>query len=149
MSIQANEMICRQFIDELVNRQKMDSIDHWLARGFVEHEALPPGTPVGREGVRHFFAMLREAFPDLQVTVDDTVAASEKVVLRMTWRGTQQGAFLGVAPTGRAVAFGVIDIFRVANGQIAEHWGQTDGLGLMQQLGAIPGPGQPSEAPAG
>jgi predicted ester cyclase len=84
--------------------------------------------------------MLRNAFPDFKATIDDIVAESDKVVIRMTWSGTHKGEFMGIPATGKRVSFGVIDIMRIAGGKLVEHWGQTDTMGMMQQLGAIPAP---------
>jgi predicted ester cyclase len=60
------------------------------------------------------------------------------VVIRQTWSGTQKGEFMGIPPTGKSVSIGVIDIIRMADGKVMEHWGQMDSMGMMQQLGAIP-----------
>jgi predicted ester cyclase len=119
------------------------AVDELLAADFAEHEALPPGTPPGREGVKQVFAMLRAALPDLRVTIDDEIAAGDRVVCREMWRGTHRGELLGAAPPGRPVEFGVIDIVRVAAGKLVEHWGQSEWLGLLQQVGARPAPEQP------
>ena len=64
------------------------------------------------------------------------------MVIRKTFRGTQTGEFMGMPPTGKSISVGVIDIFRIAGGKIVEHWGQMDSMGMMQQLGAMPAPGQ-------
>jgi steroid delta-isomerase-like uncharacterized protein len=129
-------------VEEIFIRGNISQADEFLAPDFVEHEELPPGMPSGREGVKQLTATIRSAFPDFKATIDDMVAEGDKVVLRMTWRGTHQGEFMGVPPTGRNVSFGVIDIIRIAGGKFVEHWGQMDSMGLMQQLGAIPAPGQ-------
>ncbi len=76
------------------------------------------------------------AFPDLNHTIEDLLAVDDKVILRATDRGTHEGEFQGIAPTGREVAFGVIAIYRFADGLIVEVWEQGDMLGLMQHLGA-------------
>lgn len=141
MSIEQNKALVRRMVEEIFNRGNIGRADEFLAPDFVEHEELPPGMPSGREGVTQLTAMLRRAFPDFKATIDDMVAEGDKVVLRMTWRGTHKGEFMGVPPTGKSVSFGVIDIIRVAGGKLAEHWGQMDSMGLMQQLGAIPAPG--------
>ena len=86
--------------------------------------------------------MLRSGIPDFKATIDDVVAEGDRVVIRMTFRGTQTGEFMGMPPTGKSISVGVIDIFRIAGGKIVEHWGQMDSMGMMQQLGAIPAPGQ-------
>jgi predicted ester cyclase len=86
--------------------------------------------------------MFRGAFPDFKVTIDDLIAEGDKVVIRATWNGTQKGEFMGIPPTGKRVSFGVIDIIRMAGGKAVEHWGQMDSMGMMQQLGVAPAPGE-------
>jgi predicted ester cyclase len=86
--------------------------------------------------------MLRGVFPDFKATIDDMIAEGDKGVIRQTWSGTQRGEFMGIPPTGKRVSFGVIDIIRIAGGKVVEHWGQMDTMSMMQQLGAIPAPGQ-------
>lgn len=86
-------------------------------------------------------AVYTAAFPDLQLTTEDMVAEGDKVAIRNTWRGTHQGAFQGLPPTGKHVAFTGTDIFRFVGGKIAEQWADLDALGLMQQLGVIPAMG--------
>ncbi len=141
MSVDQNKALVRQMVAAVFNQGSADRVDEFLAPDFVEHEELPPGIPAGREGVKLLSAMLHSAFPDFKATVDDLVAEGDKVVIRMTWSGTHQGEFMGIPPTGRSVSFGVIDIIRIADGKFVEHWGQMDSMGLMQQLGAVPGPG--------
>jgi predicted ester cyclase len=86
--------------------------------------------------------MLRSACADFNATIDDILAEGDEVVIRQTWSGTQRGEFMGMPPTGKRVSFGVIDILRFAGGKVVEHWGQMDSMRVMQQLGAIPAPGQ-------
>ena len=137
MSAEQNKALVRHMVEEMFNQGNIQRADDFLAPNFVEHEELPGGIPRNREGVKQLTAMLRSAFPDFKATIEDTVAEGEKVVIRMTWRGTHKGEFMGVPPTGRQVSFGVIDIIRIAGGKFVEHWGQIDSMGLMQQLGAL------------
>jgi predicted ester cyclase len=141
MSAEQNAELFRRFIEEGFNQRNLSVIDEAIAPDFVEHEELPPGIAPGREGVRQFFGTLISAFPDFKFTIDDVIAQGDKVVVRSTWTGTQQGEFLGIPPTGRGISFGVIDIVRIAGGQAVEHWGQMDSMRMMQQLGVIPEPG--------
>ena len=136
MSTEANKALVRRFFDEVVNRDNLSAMDEFLAPQFVSHEELPPGIPSGREGAKQLFSMLRSSFPDLQVTIEDQIAEGDKVVARVTFSGTHQGEFMGIPPTGRRVAYPVIDILRIAEGQVVEHWAVADMLGLMQQMGA-------------
>jgi predicted ester cyclase len=77
----------------------------------------------------------------MRVTIEDLVAEGDTVVVRDTTRATHRGAFAGIPPTGKEVRVARIALFRLADGRIAEHWGQVDMLGLLQQLGAVPAPG--------
>ena len=142
MSTEQNKALVRRMVEEIFNRGNMSLADEFLAPDFVEREELPPGIPSGREGVIQLTAMLHSAFPDFKATIDDIIAEGDKVVIRQTWSGTHKGEFMGVPPTGKSVSFGVLDIIRVAGGKFVEHWGQMDSMGMMQQLGAIPTPGQ-------
>lgn len=142
MSTEQNKALIRHIVEEIFNQGNMSRADEFLATNFVEHEELPPGISRDREGVKQLTTMLRSAFPDFKATIDDIVAEGDKVVIRQTWSGTHKGEFMGVPPTGKSVSFGVIDIVRIAGGKCVEHWGQMDSMGMMQQLGAIPTPGQ-------
>ena len=99
--------------------------------------------PQGRAGIKQFFAMTRRGLPDYHATVEDEAAEGDKVMYRVTFRGTHQGELMGIPPTGKQVTIAAIDIFRIAEGKIAEHWGIADKLGLLQQLGVAPGPPAP------
>jgi steroid delta-isomerase-like uncharacterized protein len=142
MSTEQNKTLVRQMVEEIFNRGNMSLVDEFLAPDFVEREELPPGIPPGREGVKQLTTMLHSAFPDFKATIDDIIAEGDKVVIRQTWSGTQKGEFMGIPPTGKSVSFGVIDVIRMAEGKCVEHWGQMDSMGMMQQLGVIPGPGE-------
>ena len=127
-------------------RKLLDLFDEIFAPDFVQYGADPDQVS-GVEELKQFFVMMRSGFPDFQVTIEDLFAAEgEKVVLRFTFRGTHQGEFMGVAPTGKQVTMAGIDIFRIADGKIAELWNQEDVLGMMRQIGAIPEPGHSEEA---
>ena len=86
-------------------------------------------------------AVLRNAFPDGHLTLEDMVAEGDRVAARWTFQGTHRGQFMGIAATDKAVSISGIEIERFAGGRIVEHWEQADIMSLMQQLGAIPAPG--------
>ncbi len=88
--------------------------------------------------------MYTTAFPDTHFTVEDMIAEGEKVVARLSVSATQQEAYMGLPPTGKRATFTGIDVIRFANGKIVERWGEMDMLGLLQQLGVVPLPGQVS-----
>jgi predicted ester cyclase len=118
----------------LLDARDPDVVDDFFAPGFVSHNN-PPGFPPGVEGVKRFFTMFRDAFPDVEVEIDEIVVEGDRVAVATTFTGTHQGELMGVAPTGRRVSVTGIDIVRVADGKIVEHRGLTDIVGLMRQLG--------------
>lgn len=134
-----NKAVVQRFYHEVVNHGNIALADKLMAYDFVEH-----GNPAGSgiEGFRQFVTMLTTAFPDLQITIEDMIAEGDKVVARVTVRGTHEGTLMGsILPTGQEVTFTGIDIFQLANGKIVGRWNQRDLLGLMQQLGVVTLPG--------
>ncbi len=146
MSLEENKALVRRYAEEVVNRRNLDLLDEIFAPDFVQYGADPDQVS-GVEDLKQFFAMLTSGFPDFQATIEDLLAEGAKVVLRFTFRGTHQGEFMGIAPTGKQVTMAGIDIFRIADGKIVELWGQEDVLGVMQQLGDIPEPGRSGSRP--
>lgn len=142
MSAADNKAIFRQFVDEVINRGHIAAIDTFFAPDFVGHVQLPPAPAMTREGVKALFSMYHSAFPGLQATIEELIAEGDRVAGLLTVRGIHTGAFAGIPPTGRQIAFQTMDIFRIAGGNIAEHWAMPDQFGLRQQLGAIPSPGR-------
>jgi steroid delta-isomerase-like uncharacterized protein len=141
MSVEQTKAIVRRVVDEAQSGHNLGVVDELFADDFVDH-SVPPGLPANREGVKMQFAMFFSAFPDLHVVIHDQVAEGDRVVTRKTFHGTHRGDLMGIPPTGRAVAFDVIDILRVQDGKITDHWNVVDQLGLMRQLGVLPVPEQ-------
>jgi predicted ester cyclase len=139
MSTEQNKALVNRLVEEVLNQHDLSVIDEIVSPNFVEHEVLPPGVPPGREAPRALFNMMLNAFPDFYATVEHLIAEGDLVVLHMTWTGTQEGEFMGIPPTGNRISVNVIDIIRVANGELVEHWGVMDQAMMMQQLGMMPG----------
>jgi steroid delta-isomerase-like uncharacterized protein len=147
MSTEENKAIVRNFCEELFNQKRVDRADEFVAPDYVDHDALPGQAP-GLEGAKQKWAMYFAAMADMRFRIEEMVAEGDKVVVRWTGEGTQQGELLGIPPTGKSIRIGGISIYRLAEGKItedSEHW---DKLGLMQQLGAIPARSKPAAAPA-
>lgn len=142
MSIEQNKAVFRQIVEEIFNQGNISLFDELVAPDFIEHEELPPGIPVGREGAKVLFTQLRSAFPDFKAEIEDLIAEGDRVVVRMKWTGTHEGEFMGIPPTGRSISIEVIDIVRFEDGKFVEHWGIMDNMGMMQQLGVVPEPAQ-------
>ncbi len=132
-----NKAVARRIYNEVFGQGRLDVIDELLDPNFVEHEEFPGLSP-GREGLKQFVALFRAAFPDLLLVVEDLIAEGDRVAARITFSGTHQGPFMDMAPTGKRISVGAVEFVRIANGRIMEHWGVTDQMSMMQQLGAIP-----------
>ncbi len=134
MTAEGNKAVIRRLFEEVINPGDLERADELIRADFVEHGPTPGQAP-GLEGFKQVNTMLRAAFPDLRLTVEEMVAEGDRVSVRFTARGTHRGEFWGVPPTANRVAWEVISIVRVAGGKIAERWSQSDALGLKQQLG--------------
>ena len=141
MSVEENKAIERRFFEEVVNKGNLAVIDELVAANFVDHSA-PPGVAPDREGYKQFFTMAHSAFPDFHSTLEDMIAEGDMVVQRFTARGTHKGEWMGIAPTGKQFTMPGIGIHRITGGKIVEDWVSMDMLGMMQQLGVVPPPGQ-------
>jgi len=134
---EANKAIVRRYLEEFWNKGNMDVADEIIDPEYIHYTAGVPDI-ISLEEAKQSIAEARTAFPDLQWTVDDIFAEGDKVVVRETFRGTHQGEFMGIPPTGKQVTMTGIGIGRVAGGKLVEAQGNYDMLGMMQQLGVIP-----------
>ena len=108
------------------------------APDYIEHHPLPGQGP-GIEGLNRLAAMYFAVFPDLETKVETVLNDGDLTVVRWSGVGTHEGGQMGVAPTHRKVQFSGIDILRISGGRVVEHWGETNGLEVMQQIQAQPG----------
>ena len=108
---------------------------------FAAHVPGAPA-PLDRAGWKAFIAAFSAGFPDFRLVLEDVLAEGDRVAARWTFRGTHGGEFLGMTPTGKPVSMSAVEVNRVADGKVAEHWVVLDQLGLLLQLGAIPAPGE-------
>jgi len=118
---------------ELWNKGYLAAADELYAPDFVCHFVVGPEWR-GVQGIKDVVAQHRRSFPDWNEKVEDIVAEGNKVVIRFTSTGTQQGEFAGIAPTGKKVTIREVAIFRLADGKIVEQWGMPDIHGLLEQL---------------
>jgi len=143
MSTEDNKAIVRRLIEEGFNQRNLAIFDELYAPDFVYH--LGSTAIQGREPYKQFTLMSFTSFPDVRFTIEDQVAEADEVVTRWTWRGTHQGPFQGIPPTGKHVMVTGVGINHfAANGKIVENWTNMDILGLLQQLGVVPALGQTS-----
>jgi len=134
-----NKMITRRYFNEVMNQGKLDVIPQIMTPDFAFRIQTLPEPIHGHEGMRQFVTGLRTAFPDLKFTIDRECADGDKVATRWYIAGTHLGSFLGAPPSNNKIKDQGIDIFRIRDGKIAEVWVNENDLGLMQQMGVIPG----------
>jgi steroid delta-isomerase-like uncharacterized protein len=139
MSVEENKAVVRREFEEIFNhRGNLDAAEEIYAPNYVGHEPAF-GDIQGVESAKQFAASYRQAFPDLQSTIEDQVAEGDKVVTRFTSRGTHQGESEDFGPpTGNRIEVTGITFEQFADGKIVEDWTNFDALGLLQQLGLVP-----------
>ena len=142
MSAEKNKALFRRYVEEAWGKGNVEVADEIFASRYVSHQPDGSEEERGPEVVKQFLRQYRGAFPDLQITIEDQIAEGDKVATRWSSRGTHQGEFRGIAPTGNEVALTGIGIFRFSEGKVVESWDNFDQLGMMQQLGVVPSPGQ-------
>jgi predicted ester cyclase len=145
--VDENRAVVRRWIETFNNPYTPQTEVDLLAPGYIAHAPGLPGL-LDLEAWSQFTASFVEAFPDLRLTVEDIFSGGNMVAARVSFRGTHRGEFQGIPPTGKEVAFSSIEIDRMVEGKVAEHWFEMDLLGLMGQLGAIPEPEHSEEASA-
>jgi predicted ester cyclase len=142
------EAVVRRLIDEGFSQGRLEVADELIADDCVEHQNFGPSHAPGAEGVKAVISSLRRAFSDFTLTIEDLTVAGDVVWTRNVATGTHDGPFMGNAPTGRPIRTDVVDILRVVDGRIVEHWGVPDRLGVLFQIGAMQPPGSRKDAAA-
>ncbi|CAN5760828.1 ester cyclase [soil metagenome] len=135
-----NKALIRRAVEDVWNGNDPDAIEELVARDFVIHTSSTSNDIHGREGARQYFAGIYEAFPDIRFEIADQIAEGDRVVTRWIARGTHQGAFQGIPPTGKPIRIEGLDIDCVAGGKVVECWTNVDELGLLRQIDAMPQP---------
>lgn len=133
MPVEENKALMNRFWEE-VNKGNLAIWDELCTDEYIYHGTTGDKT---KEQSKNHAAGLLAAFPDLNVKVDDIIATGDYLAVRYTIRGTHKGEYMGIAPTGKQITLGGIEIDRLTGGKFVETWGISDTLGLMQQLGAV------------
>jgi steroid delta-isomerase-like uncharacterized protein len=134
MSKQINAEIQEKF-GLAINNGNLGDFKNLMSPDVIDHDPAPGQLP-GPEGFEAFFAELREAFPDLQIDVEHSVADEDNISIAYRITGTHRGPFMGIPATGREISARGVQIARFVEGKIVERWGSSDQLGILQQLGA-------------
>ena len=135
MSLEENKNIVRRY-QEIYNSNELDRLTEVVSEDLLTPNIMP-GIPHGVEGAKTPHRIMLADFPDYETIIEDMVAEGDKVAARITMTGTHTGEFMDIPPTGKEVSFTGIYIARIANGKIVEHWGEEDGVSLLQQLGVL------------
>ena len=135
MSIEENKNIVRRY-QEIYNSNDLEALSEVVSEDLLTPKIMP-GIPAGIEGAKTAHQIMLAGFPDYQTAIDDLIAEGDKVVARITMSGTHTGSFMGIPPTGKRISFTGMYIARIDDGKIVEHWGEEDGVSLLQQLGVL------------
>lgn len=141
MNVESNKALARSYIEAL-DRRDIEAAVALVAPDLVNHTAIPEAQ--GADGLRRILGKVHRAFPDQRTTCEDVIAEGDRVVCRLTLRGTHSGPLefvrWPIPPTGKTVASTAIHVYRISGGKIAEQWGAMDALGMLRQLGLTPRP---------
>ena len=141
MSTDTNKAVSRRFLMEIFGQGKLAVADEIVALDHVDRgPGALPGLPPGPEGSKQLVMVYRNAFPDVQFTIDEQIAEGDKVMTRWTAHGTHRGELAGIPPTSKSATVTGMGVDRIVNGKIVESWGVFDQFGMLQQLGVIPKP---------
>ncbi len=138
-----NKLIVKRLINEVVNTGHLYLVEEFIAPDYIDHNAAP-GEPQGIEGYKHYLSALWAAYSSFRVTINFQLAEGDFVMTRVTVQGVHHGEFLGLPASGKLISITGINIDRLTNGMIVEHWGEADRLGALLQIGAQISPAETS-----
>jgi steroid delta-isomerase-like uncharacterized protein len=143
-----NKSLARRFLEELGNKGVEDRLSEFLAPEYVAHHSGIAGIEQAREHLLTF----QHCYPDMVVTVEGQVAQGDIVATWFMMRGTHLGAFEGVPATGKQITLREVNVQRIRNGRIIEHWGGSNSLEALLELGVVrwasdPGAAGPAARP--
>jgi len=137
---QVNKVLFERAFEEFFVKRDFDSVDRNYSPNYIQHNEMVAAWATAQrlspiEGVKQFFSQFFAAFPDFAPTIDHLYAEGDKVFAFVTWKGTHQGEFQGVVPTGKKIVIKTAEIMRIENGQFAEHWDVVNELEMLETLG--------------
>src|SRR5215475_2338731 len=138
--------VVRRSTEEVQGKGRFDVFEEVFANDFVNH-TTQPGTTPDKAGVRHLYTYMRQAFPDFHAEIHWQLADGDRVTTYKTYHGTHEGEFLGIGATHRKIHFESVDVMRVQNGKITDHWGVANLLPLVQQIGGWTLPAEAAISP--
>lgn len=142
-----NKQIAHRFMEECWNKGSLNMVSEFLSANCRYHDPVFPHLTSGADNIRSHIENCRRGFPDMRITIDDTIAEGNEVVHHWTVTGTHKGQFLGLAPTNKKATVSGTSIFRIENSKISEQWSDWNLMTLMEQLGIAAAPKMQSSAP--
>jgi steroid delta-isomerase-like uncharacterized protein len=130
-----NKQIIGRYYNEGWNKGNLETLNEILSTDYINHTPSTPNPPPGPEGLKPIVKAIRRGFPDLHYEIMDIIATDERVVARVVMTGTQTDSLFNMPPSGKRVEVNQINIEKIKDGKIVEHWRVTDELSMMKQLG--------------
>jgi steroid delta-isomerase-like uncharacterized protein len=137
MSIDDNKALVRRFIREIFVEGRAETVDELLADDFVGHTWPSTGDP--KADLKGAIERTSKGLTDAVFDIEDMIGEGDRVAVRLTASATQTGPLMGMPASGKRYSIGEIHIFRIRDGKFVEHWHQFDQMGMMKQLGVMPG----------
>jgi steroid delta-isomerase-like uncharacterized protein len=141
MSTEENKALARRELEEIFGAKgNLDAADEIYSPNYISHQPAGDEDLRGPQAIKQFAAGMRQAFPDLEITIEEQIAQGDKVVTRFRTRGTHKGELWGIPATGKEVEITNMSMCRIEGGKMTEEWPAPDRLGMMQQFGVIERP---------
>ena len=132
-----NKQIIQTYFNEVWNNGNVDVLDELLSTDYVNHTPSTPNPPKGAKGLKLIVLAIRKGIPDLHYEIKEIIATKDRVVARVVMTGMQSDTLFGIPPTGKRIEVNQINIEKIENGKIVEHWRVTDELEMMKQLHVV------------
>ncbi|MDP1573775.1 MAG: ester cyclase [Coxiellaceae bacterium] len=137
MTVEKNKILIQRYFEEAWNQGKLEVLDEIIDQNYINHSPGSPNPEPGPKGLKPIISAIRKGFPDLHFEIKNMVVTDDQVAIHSVMHGTHTGELFGMAPTGKKVAVNQMQIERIKNEKIVEHWRQSDDMGMMRQLGQI------------
>jgi steroid delta-isomerase-like uncharacterized protein len=138
--VTGNKQVAQRFMEECWSKGNLKAISEFVTANCLYHDPVFPHLVAGVDSIRDHIANCRRGFPDIRITIDDTIAEGNEVVHHWTITGTHRGQFLGLPPTNKKATLSGTSIFRIRNAKIVEQWSDWNLMSLMEQLGVASAP---------
>jgi len=134
MNLDQNKNLVTRFNREFIEDKQFSALDELVSTDFINHTA-PPGMQDLKSTIYFFENVLWKSFPSIKVEIHDQIAENDKVTTRKTLHSVQENDFMGISASGKMVSIRVIDIWKISDGKLTEHWGMLDFQDLTSQIG--------------